>query len=71
MRMLHIACRHHCSCLEAKAWYTVYITTSDIRGAATDADVHIALSGSQGSSGVVALPSQPEQYQRGQRDKFR
>lgn len=59
------------SCLDAKLWYTLHITTSDIRGAGTDADVHIALSSSQGSSGIVALPSQPQQYQRGQRDKFR
>lgn len=62
---------YSCSCLDSKAWYTLYITTTDIRGAGTDADVHIALSGSQGSSGVVALPSQLQQYQRGQRDKFR
>jgi hypothetical protein len=66
-----VVCRPTCSCLDAKVWYTLHITTSDIRGAGTDADVHIALTGSQGSSGIVALPSQPQQYQRGQRDKFR
>jgi hypothetical protein len=58
-------------CLDPKTWYTVYITTSDVRSAGTDADVHIALTGSQGSSGRVDLPSQPQQYQRGQRDKTR
>lgn len=59
------------SCLNPKVWYTLHITTSDIRGAGTDADVHIALTGSQGSSGVVDLTSRPQQYQRGQTDKFR
>jgi hypothetical protein len=59
------------SCLDPKTWYMVFITTSDIRSAGTDADVHIALTGTQGSSGRVDLPCQPQQYQRGQRDKTR
>lgn len=59
------------SCLDPRTWYTVYVSTSDVRGAGTDADVHIALWGSQGSSGSIQLPSQPQQYQRGQRDRFR
>jgi lipoxygenase homology domain-containing protein 1 len=49
----------------------VHVTTGDTRGAGTDADVHIALSGSQACSGIIRLPSTQEHFARGQRDSFR
>jgi hypothetical protein len=59
------------SALPPKAWYVLHISTSDLRGAGSDADMHVALSGAQGTSGRINLPSRPEQFQRGQRDTFR
>lgn len=70
---------HQCFCtlcsanssLNPKVWYNMYITTADVRGAGTDAEVHIALMGSEGGSGKITLPSRPEHFERGCRDKFR
>ncbi|WIA17082.1 hypothetical protein OEZ85_013981 [Tetradesmus obliquus] len=57
--------------LGSKVWYTLHISTSDVRGAGTDADVHVVLVGSDGSSDRVQLPSKPEHFERGSRDTFR
>ncbi|KAG1662011.1 hypothetical protein FOA52_009500 [Chlamydomonas sp. UWO 241] len=53
------------------AYYTFSVSTSDIRGAGTDADVYVALHGDMGDSLTVMLPSQPEHFERGQTDEFR
>jgi hypothetical protein len=42
-----------------------------MRGAGTDADVHVQLVGAAGSSERVVLDSKPEQFERGSRDTFR
>lgn len=60
-----------CRELGARAWYVLYLTTADERGAGTDADVHIRLEGSQADTGRMLLPSGPEHFERGHRDKFR
>jgi hypothetical protein len=60
-----------CSCLSAKVWYKVAVVTSDMRGAGTDADVSMTLIGTEGSSQRVQLPSNPELFERGNRDEFR
>lgn len=52
-------------------WYTVAVCTSDRRGASTDADVFLTLHGAAGTSPRVKLPSQSEDFERGQRDVFR
>lgn len=73
----HVACNgwcvcfHGCSTLGIKVWYSIYITTADVRGAGTDAEVYMALTGSERSSGKLVLPSRPEHFERGCRDKFR
>lgn len=50
--------------------YTFKITTSDIRGAGTDADVHVALHGDLGDTPSTLLPSRPEHFERMQTDEF-
>lgn len=60
-----------CSALGSKVAYTLQISTSDVRGAGTDADVHVALIGADGSSETVQLQSKPEHFERGCRDTFR
>ncbi len=53
------------------SYYTFNILTSDIRGAGSDADVHVALHGDLGDTPTTMLPSQPEHFERGQTDTFR
>jgi hypothetical protein len=60
-----------CSDLGSKVWYTLHVSTSDVRGAGIDADVYVALVGSDGSSDKIQLPSKPEHFERGSRDTFR
>ena len=50
--------------------YRLHITTGSMRGAGTDADVHISLHGSAGTTAAVTLPSRPEHFERGRRDSF-
>ena len=57
--------------MAGKAWYSISLVTSDVKGAGTDADVHVALVGAAGSSNRITLPSKPEHFERGQRDTFR
>jgi hypothetical protein len=45
--------------------YKVVVTTSDIRGAGTDADVTLVLYGSQGDSGEQRLESSANDFERG------
>jgi len=52
-------------------WYTLQVVTSDIRGAATTADVHVTLAGSSRCSERLVLPAAPTAFARGQRDEFR
>ncbi|KAG2432966.1 hypothetical protein HXX76_008694 [Chlamydomonas incerta] len=51
--------------------YHFYVTTSDIRGAGTDADVFVVLHGEFGDTPSTVLPSQLEHFERGQTDHFR
>ncbi|KAF5839075.1 Lipase/lipooxygenase [Dunaliella salina] len=51
--------------------YNFKITTADVRGASTDADVYVSLHGTKGSTPVTSLPSQPENFERGITDSFR
>jgi hypothetical protein len=60
-----------CSDTSAKCWYSITLVTSDLRGAGTDADVHVQLVGAAGSSERTVLASTPEQFERGSRDTFR
>ena len=54
--------------------YTIAVETADVRGASTDADVHIALIGDAGSTGRLELrhaAGQPSEWlQRGRTDVF-
>ena len=52
-------------------WYTFMVTTSTLRGAGTDADVHVCLHGDLGDTPTTVLPSRPEHFERGQTDTFR
>lgn len=52
------------------AEYRLHISTGSRRGAGTDADVHISLHGSAGSTPATVLASRPEHFERGQRDSF-
>jgi hypothetical protein len=52
------------------AEYRLHVSTGGRRGAATDADVHISLHGSGGSTPATVLASRPEHFERGQRDSF-
>ncbi|MEW5311146.1 MAG: hypothetical protein WDW38_002885 [Sanguina aurantia] len=54
-----------------KGFFTFLITTSDQRGAGTDADVHVSLHGEGGDTPTTMLPSRPEHFERGQTDSFR
>ena len=56
--------------LSRVTYYTFNIATSDIRGAGTDADVHVALHGDQGDTPTTLLPSRPEHFERGLTDTF-
>lgn len=51
--------------------YTFLISTSDVRGAGTDADVYVVLHGELGSTPRTTLPSQPEHFERNMTDSFR
>ncbi len=53
------------------ASYVFYVTTSDIRGAGTDAEVFVTLHGETGDTPTTILPSQLEHFERGQTDRFR
>lgn len=46
-------------------------TTSDTRGAGTDADVSVTLHGEFGDTAATQLVSMPEHFERGQTDDFR
>ena len=50
--------------------YVLEIWTSDIRGASTDANVHVKLEGSAGSSELKKLRAPLEAFERGLKDKF-
>ncbi|GAB4821886.1 hypothetical protein N2152v2_008932 [Parachlorella kessleri] len=50
--------------------YEVTVHTSDVRGAATDAEVLLELHGSQGASGALRLPSTPSSFKRAAADSF-
>lgn len=52
-------------------YYTFHVVTSDVRGAGTDADVHVALHGDLGDTPTTILPSRPEHFERGETDTFR
>lgn len=51
--------------------YTVTITTSDIKGAGTDANVFIELVGDKGSSGRRLLDNSKNNFERAQVNQFR
>lgn len=68
-------CACVCVCVDSgllrKGFYTFLVTTSDQRGAGTDADVHVSLHGEDGDTPTTMLPSRPEHFERGQTDSFR
>ena len=55
---------------ELREDYSIEIWTSDIRGASTDANVHVQLEGSAGASEVTKLRAPPWAFERGQKDTF-
>ena len=55
---------------ELREDYRLEIWTSDIRGASTDANVHVKLEGSAGSSELKKLRAPLEAFERGQKDSF-
>ena len=50
---------------QATSDYTVTITTSDIKGAGTDASVFVTLFGTEGDSGRRALDTSKNNFERG------
>jgi len=50
--------------------YTVKVTTKDISGAGTDAEVYLFLSGSKGHAGYIALDTSSNDFERGHTDTF-
>lgn len=55
----------------AKAWYALTVSTSDLRGAGTGADVRAMLAGTLARSEPATLPGGPDAFKRGRRDAFR
>ena len=56
---------------QGKAWYSITVTTSDLRGSGTGADVWASLAGSAGRSELAPLPCGPNAFAQGRRDVFR
>lgn len=60
--------------IDSPITYTIAVETANVRGASTDADVHIALMGDRGTTGRLALrhaAGQPSEWlQRGRTDIF-
>lgn len=54
----------------AVPWY-IWIYTSDIKGAGTDADVHLVLYGDQGKSHDIKLHSKSDAFEAGACDEFK
>ena len=52
------------------ATYDVTVTTGDVRGAGTDANISMVLVGTDGSSGTQKLESGGDDFERGQEDAF-
>ena len=50
--------------------YSIIVETGDVRGAGTDANVFVALSGSKGHTEKKKLESHPENFERGRKDEF-
>ena len=50
--------------------YELTVYTSDIRGAGTDAEVYLTLSGDHGSAEEIKLYNGPKNFSRGAVDKF-
>ena len=55
---------------QATAQYELTLYTSDIRGAGTDADVYLLISGDNGSSDEIKLYNGPQNFTRASTDKF-
>lgn len=51
--------------------YLLTFCTSDLPGAATDADVFVTLQGSKHTSARICMPAESSDFARGQRDQFR
>ena len=58
------------ACLQKTAQYDLTLYTSDIRGAGTDADVYLTLSGDNGSADEIKLYNGPQNFARAATDKF-
>lgn len=56
--------------LQTMADYEVRVTTSDVRGAGTDADVYITLEGSGGRSEEIRLFNSTDNFARNRTDVF-
>ena len=56
--------------LQKTTKYELTLHTSDIRGAGTDADVWLTLSGDNGSADEIKLYTGPENFSRAAADKF-
>ena len=57
------------SCIEN--FWNVMVTTSDIRGAGTDANVSFVLYGDKGKSESIELENKTDNFERGSVDKFK
>ena len=58
------------TCISVFTWFA-WITTSDIRGAGTDANVYLVVYGNKGKSDVVKLDNQSDNFEAGEMDKFK
>ena len=56
--------------LQNTAEYELTLHTSDVRGAGTDADVWLTLSGDNGSADEIKLYTGPQNFARAAADKF-
>jgi hypothetical protein len=60
----------HSHILQKQAQYELTVYTSDIRGAGTDADVYMTLSGDNGPADEIKLYNGPDCFKRAAADKF-
>lgn len=51
-------------------WF-VWVWTSDIRGAGTDAQVSIQVYGDAGKSDIITLGNETDNFEQGELDKFK
>lgn len=68
--MIHASFTPHTYTSQATAEYELTLYTSNIRGAGTDADVTLLISGDNGSADEIKLYNGPQNFTRASTDKF-